>query len=292
MIGLCWEGGGAKGGFGAKFLYLLKKDLPNLKFNSLAGTSVGGINIIPLIADDFDLLMDVWENVKNDGRFIYKEFFSTKYNTEKFVKFVDELVKRKDLFEKIKNSDKTFLIFSKIEFGKLLIFTNKNLNLFDADIQLIENEEDLKFAILGTSAIPKIFPEVRYKGKVLLDGGVEHTFPIKYLIEVTSDRKFLGILHERVDNKFKPNMLKFFFSPFAYLVEKITYEITQKDLDGLKKIDENIFEYKDRKIFLIYPQNTIPSALNFSKKAIEKGFSEAETLYEKLKVKLIKFILS
>jgi len=290
MTGLCWEGGGSKGAFGVKFLYELKKDYPDLNFSSLAGTSVGGINIIPLIIDDFDLLMNIWENLKNDGRFIYKEFFNTKYNTEKFVKFVDEFIKNRNLLEKIKNTDNTFLIFSKIKDGKLLIFTNKNLSFSDAEIQLIDNEEDLKYAILGTSAIPKIFPEVNYNGKILIDGGIEHTFPIKYLIEATDEKKFLGILHEPLNRNYKPNPLKFIFSPFSYLVEKITFDITKKDLDGLIKIDKNIFEYKDRKIFLIYPENPLPSAMNFSKDAIESCFNEGERVYKNIKQKLINFL--
>ncbi|MGC8943474.1 MAG: patatin-like phospholipase family protein [Caldisericia bacterium] len=290
MAGLCWEGGGSKGAFGVKFLYELKKDYPDLSFSSLAGTSVGGINIVPLIIDDFELLMNFWLVVKEDKKFIYKRIFSTKYNIDKFLNFVDDLTKNKDFFKKIKDSQKTYLIFSKIENGEILIFTNKKLKFNDAKIEIIKTEEDLKYAILGTSAIPKIFPEVNYNGKILIDGGIEHTFPIKYLIEATDDKKFLGILHEPLNRKYKPNPLKFIFSPFSYLVEKITFDITKKDLDGLIKIDKNIFEYKDRKIFLIYPENPLPSAMNFSKKAIEDCFNEGEKVYKNLKQDLINFL--
>lgn len=293
MLGLCWEGGGAKGGFGVKFLYLLKKkDYPQLSFNSLAGVSVGGINIVPLIIDDFEFLMSLWKLVKRDGKFIYKKFLSREYDTKKFYKFVDDLTNRKDFFEKIKNSTKTFLIFSKIKDGELLIFTNKKLYFEDAEIVIIENQEDLKYAILGTSAIPVIFPEVKYKDWVLLDGGVEHTFPIKYLIKISEDRKFLGILHERPDREFIPNPIKAIFSPFAYLVDKITFGITRKDLEGLIKIDENIYEYQGRKIFLIYPTEPLCSAMDFSSKALEKNFEIAEKTYDKLKDKLLEFLKS
>ncbi|MCX8095704.1 MAG: patatin-like phospholipase family protein [Caldisericia bacterium] len=290
MIGLCWEGGGAKGGFGVKFLYLLKKDYKDLTFSSLAGVSVGGINIVPLIFDDFEFLMSLWKLVKRDGRFIYKKFLSREYDTTKFYKFVEILIKRKNFFEKIKNSEKTFLIFSKIKNGKLLIFTNKNLNFEDAEIIKIEKEEDLKYAILGTSAIPVIFPEVKYRDWILIDGGVEHTFPIKYLLKVSNENKILGILHESPERKFVSNPIKALFSPFAYLVDKITFGITQKDLEGLIKIDENIYEFEKRRIFLIYPEEPLPEALNFSSKAIEKTFLIAEKTYFKLKDKIIEFI--
>lgn len=292
MIGLCWEGGGAKGAFGVKFLYLLKKDYPSLSFNSLAGVSVGGINIIPLINDDFEFLMSLWKIVKRDGKFIYKKFNSKEYDTTKFYEFVDMLIKRKDFFEKIKNSEKTYLIFSKIKGGKLLIFTNKKLNLDDVDAEyvIIENPEDLKYAILGTSAIPIIFPEVKYKDWILLDGGVEHTFPLKYLIKVSKDEKFLGILHEKPDRIFIPNLFKAIFSPFAYLLDKITYEITKKDLEGLKKLENNIYEYNGRRIFLIYPLMPLPSAMNFSSKSIEESFYVAEKTYINLKDKILKFL--
>ncbi len=290
MVGLCWEGGGAKGGFGVKFLYLLKKEYPEISFNSLAGVSVGGINIIPLIVDDFEFLMTLWNLVKRDGKFIYKKFLSREYDTTKFYRFVDILTNRKDFFEKIKNSNRTYLIFSKIKDGKILIFTNKKLNFDDAEVVLIESQEDLKFAILGTSAIPVIFPEVKYKNWILLDGGVEHTFPIKYLIKVSEDKKFLGILHEKPDREFIPNPIKAIFSPFAYLVDKITFGITQKDLEGLIRIDENIYEYDERKIFLIYPTEPLCSAMDFSSKALDINFKIAEKTYNKLKDKLLEFI--
>lgn len=290
MVGLCWEGGGAKGGFGVKFLYLLKKEYPEISFNSLAGVSVGGINIVPLIVDDFEFLMTLWNLAKRDGKFIYKKFLSREYDTTKFYRFVDILTNRKDFFEKIKNSNKTYLIFSKIKDGKILIFTNKKLNFDDAEVILIENQEDLKFAILGTSAIPVIFPEVKYKNWILLDGGIEHTFPIKYLIKVSEDKKFLGILHEKPDREFIPNPIKAIFSPFAYLVDKITFGITQKDLEGLIRIDENIYEYEGRKIFLIYPTEPLCSAMDFSSKALDINFKIAEKTYNKLKNKLLEFI--
>ncbi|MDI6861529.1 MAG: patatin-like phospholipase family protein [Caldisericia bacterium] len=290
MLGLCWEGGGAKGAFGVKFLYLLKKDYTYLSFNSLAGVSVGGINIIPLIIDDFEFLMTLWKIVKRDGKFIYKKFLKREYETKKFYEFVDLLINRKDFFEKIKNSNKTYLIFSKIKDGKLLIFTNKKLNLYDSECVIIETPEDLKYAILGTSAIPVIFPEVKYKNWILLDGGVEHTFPIKYLMKVSKEEKFLGILHEKPERFFIPNPIKAIFSPFAYLVDKITFEITHKDLEGLNKLDENIYEYEGRKIFLIYPIAPLPSAMDFSSQSLEKSFTIAEKTYSKLKDKLLNFI--
>lgn len=126
----------------------------------------------------------------------------------------------------------------------------------------------------------------------MLDGGVEHTFPIKYLINVSDDKKFLGILHEKPDRKFIPNPIKAIFSPFAYLVDKITFGITQKDLEGLIKIDENIYEYEGRKIFLIYPIEPLFSAMDFSSKALETNFQIAEKTYYKLKDKLIEFLKS
>lgn len=289
MALLCWEGGGSKGAFGVKFLFELKNYYKELEFKAVSGSSVGGINIIPLSFGDFKYLYSMWIEIKKYGKFIYYEPLKLKYNIKNLNKFVDEIIKKENLFQKFIKTDSLILIVSVIKENGPLIFTNKDLFIKDIKFKKIENEEDLKYAILATSAIPKLFPEVNYKGMTLLDGGVKHTLPIDFLIECTKEDKILVIIHEPL-KKYKINPFYFLISPFNYLVEKFTLDLTYKEILKFETIDENIFKYKDRMIFLIYPENRLSLPLDFSSKAIEKNFIEGERVFDKLKDKLLNFL--
>lgn len=289
MVSLCWEGGGAKGAFGVKFLFELKNYYKELEFKALSGSSVGGINIIPLSFGGFEYLYSMWIEIKEYGNFIYYEPLKLKYNIKNLNKLIDEVIKEQDLFQKFMKSDSLTLIVSIIKDDGPLIFTNKDIFIKDAKFKKIENEEDLKYAIFGTSAIPKIFPEVKYNGMTLLDGGVKYTLPLNFLIESSKEDKILAIIHEPL-KKYKINPLYFLISPINYIVEKYTQNLTFKEIDKFENIDENIFRYRDRMIFLIYPEKRLPFALDFSSRAIEKNFIEAERVFDKIKDKLLDFL--
>jgi len=295
MLGLCWEGGGAKGAFGAKVLYELKKIYLELKFSELCGTSVGGINILFLVDDSFKVLNYLWEKIKDVDNFIFKEQ-GIRYNTYNFlintVKTIDSL----NLTEKIKNSESLFISVAVANDGKVVLFTNKDLeekeNVY---IKKIETDEDLIYAILGTSAIPKFFPEVRYKIKdknlTLLDGGVKYTFPIKFLIDYGKSKKIIGIIHEPYEKLLSLSKYLLKIYPFN-IVEKYTMSLTKKNLKLFKRVEDNIFVYEDYKLFLIYPLIDLPNAMDFNKNSIEESFRIAEETLSKIKDNLISFLKS
>jgi predicted patatin/cPLA2 family phospholipase len=293
MLGLCWEGGGAKGAFGAKILYELKKFYKELKFSELCGTSVGGINIFFLVDDSFKILNYLWEKIKDIDNFIFKEQ-GIRYNTYNFlintVKTIDSL----NLTEKIKNSESLFISVAVANDGKIVLFTNKDLEESKGVyIKKIETDEDLIYALLGTSAIPNFFPQVRYKIKdkilTLLDGGVKYTFPVKFLIDYGKSKKIVGIIHEPYEKLL--NITKYLIRIYPFnLVEKYTMSLTKKNLKMFKRVEKNIFIYEDYKLFLIYPLIDLPGALDFSRNSIEKSFEIAEETLLKIKDNLISFL--
>jgi predicted patatin/cPLA2 family phospholipase len=293
MLGLCWEGGGAKGAFGAKILYELKKFYKELKFSELCGTSVGGISIFFLVDDSFKILNYLWEKIKDIDNFIFKEQ-GIRYNTYNFlintVKTIDSL----NLTEKIKNSESLFISVAVANDGKIVLFTNKDLEEKEGVyIKKIETDEDLIYAILGTSAIPNFFPQVRYKIKdkilTLLDGGVKYTFPVKFLIDYGKSKKIVGIIHEPYEKLL--NITKYLIRIYPFnLVEKYTMSLTKKNLKMFKRVEKNIFIYEDYKLFLIYPLIDLPGALDFSRNSIEKSFEIAEETLLKIKDNLISFL--
>ncbi len=293
MVGLCWEGGGAKGAFGAKILYELKKIYKELKFSELCGTSVGGISIFFLVDDSFRILNSLWEKIKDIENFIFKEE-GIRYNTYNFlinlVKTIDSL----NLTEKIKKSESLFISVAVANDGKIVLFTNKDLDERNGVyIKKIETDEDLIYAILGTSAIPKFFPQVRYKIKdkilTLLDGGVKYTFPIKFLIDYGKSKKIVGIIHEPYEKLL--NITKYLIRIYPFnLVEKYTMSLTKKNLKMFKRVEKNIFIYEDYKLFLIYPLIDLPGAMDFSRNSIEKSFEIANETLLKIKDDLISFL--
>lgn len=295
MLGLCWEGGGAKGAFGVKILYELKKIYKELKFDELCGTSVGGISIFFLVDDSFRILHSLWEKIKDIDNFIFKEE-GIRYNTYNFlintIKTIDSL----NLTEKIKNSKSLFISVAVANNGKVVLFTNKDLEEKEGIyVKKIETDEDLIYAILGTSAIPKFFPEVRYKINdefiTLLDGGVKHTFPIKFLIDYGKSKKIIGIIHEPYEKLL--NLSKYLLRIYPFnIIEKYTMSLTKRNLKLFKRVEDNIFIYEDYKLFLIYPLIDLPNAMDFSRDSIEKSFEIAEETLNKIKDNLISFLKS
>lgn len=293
MLGLCWEGGGAKGAFGAKILYELNRVYPDLQFDELCGSSVGGISILFLVKDSFKVLNLIWEKIKDKENFIFKEQ-GLRYNTYNFLINTIQAINSLNLLDKIKNSDSLLISVAVSNKGKVVLFTNKDLKTkADIIIKKIETEEDLIYAILGTSAIPKFFPEVRFRldneTTTLLDGGVKHTFPIKFLIDFGKSKKIIGIIHEPYEKliSLPKHLIKIY--PFN-IVEKYVLTLTRKNLKLFKRVEDNIFVYNDYKLFLIYPFTDLPSAMDFSKDSIEKSFSIAKETFPKIKDSLISFI--
>lgn len=293
MLGLCWEGGGAKGAFGAKILYELNRVYTDLKFDELCGSSVGGISILFLVKDSFKVLYTLWEKIKNIENIIFKEQ-GIRYNTYNFLINTIQTINSLNLLDKIKNSDSLLISVAIAKNGKVVLFTNKDLKTKeDIIIKKIETEEDLIYAILGTSAIPKFFPEVRFKldneTTTLLDGGVKYTFPIKFLIDYGKCKKFIGIIHEPYEKLLSLSKCLLQIYPFN-LIEKFTFTLTKKNLKLFKRIEDNIFIYNDYKLFLIYPLKDLPSAMEFNKDSIEKSFFIAEETFSMIKDSLISFI--
>lgn len=293
MLGLCWEGGGAKGAFGVKILYELNKIYPDLKFDELCGSSVGGINILFLIKDSFKVLYMLWEKIKDIENFIFKEH-EIRYNTYNFLINTIQTIRSLNLTEKIKDSDSLLITVAVTDKGKVVLFTNKDLKQKESVlIKKIESDEDLIYAILGTSAIPKLFPEVRLKLNnevvTLLDGGVKYVFPIKFLIEYGKSKKIIGIIHEPYEKLLSISKYLFKIYPFN-IIEKFTLALTKKNLSLFKRTEDNIFVYNDYKLFLIYPFTELPSAMEFNKDSINKSFFIAEETFVKIKESLISFI--
>ena len=288
-FGLLWEGGGAKGGFGVGFLLKLKERLPELAFKISSGASVGGINILPVCIDDYELLKESWEEFKRH-KTLKLRLFPTIFDTGEMRKFFDYLIKEKNLFERLKETDNTCLILSVSKGKGPIVFTNKDLKGKSLRYYRIKSRKDLLIALLGTSSIPYFFPSVEFNGEILIDGGVYSPLPLEPLIEVSDVKKIIAIIHEPF-GKWKVSSSYSFFHPFNALIENFTRKLVKKELDRWNREETHIFKFRDREIFLVYPEKELSPVLDFSEKAINRNLKIGEETFEKIGEDVVKFLL-
>ena len=289
LFGLVWEGGGAKGGFGVGFLLKLKEKLPELTFKVLSGASVGGINILPVCINDYELLKESWEEFKNHKALKLK-LFPTIFDTGEMRKFFDYLIEEKNLFERLMESDNTCLILSVSKGKGPIVFTNKDLKGKSFRYYRIKSRKDLLIALLGTSSIPYFFPSVEFDGEILIDGGVYSPLPLEPLIEVSDTKKIIAIIHEPLE-KWKVSSSYSIFHPFNALIENFTRKLVKKELDKWSREKAYIFKFRDREIFLVYPGEELSPVLDFSKSAINRNLRIGEETFEKISKDVVKFLL-
>ncbi len=288
-FGLLWEGGGAKGAFGVGFLLKLKERLPELTFKILSGASVGGINILPVCIDDYELLKESWEEFKRH-KALKLRLFPTIFDTGEMRKFFHYLIEEKNLFERLMESDNTCLILSVSKRKGPIVFTNKDLSGSSFRYYKMKSREDLLIALLGTSSIPYFFPSVEFNGEILIDGGVYSPLPLEPLVEVSDVKKIVAIVHEPFGN-WKVSSTYSFLHPFNALIENVTRKLVKKEMDKWSREGTYIFKFRDREIFLVYPEEELSAVLDFSEKAINRNLRIGEETFEKIGKDVVKFLL-
>jgi predicted acylesterase/phospholipase RssA len=186
-IAIVMEGGGSKGAFSAGVAKALKEELgEKLKFGAAAGSSVGGLNIVMIMADEIKRLVEIWENLSKSKvcRFSLSSLAKQQgfYSTEPLRKFLEENLTEK-IFRKLKGK-RIFITGLNFQTNRLVIYDN-----FPNRLALIN-------ALMVTSAIPGIFESQRDdKGDLLVDGGLLYPLPFRILIE-RGYKKILAVIHE------------------------------------------------------------------------------------------------
>lgn len=177
------------------------------------------------------------------------------------------------------------IITSDYQSGKPFVFSNKNPEHQKTDI--------LTKAILGSLAVPTVFPPFKFKEHQLFDGGVLAQAPLTYAIKEFCDTIFV-ISNNRVDSVQTTKLYKTIYAigrRTATLVEWMTTKRTisrafetNADIDAYLRLKK---EVADRVIALAKNKDNEEAIRN----AVEKAFSESDiSIRSKLKVRL--YILS
>lgn len=268
-IGLVLSGGGARGAYQAGVIKALTE--LGLKFNLIAGTSVGALNAAFVAAGKVDKMVEIWENINL--------FQVLSFNPMTFIN--GSLLSNKPLEKLIRREINEESIQRIIDYSVKLMIISSNLKTEEAMIyQNFKNYGEIIDAVLASSAIPVAFPYLKiYEDKEknerlmqLIDGGIIDNFPLKKAIETGLCKTFFTISLYTPESKRPEDKEKYNNSLMGIAMRTLDTFYTSSYVREIKDVKEKI------------------ELANDLKKIINKNFSpfkslpkEIENLYSKNK---------
>ncbi|MFR3071979.1 MAG: patatin-like phospholipase family protein [Paeniclostridium sp.] len=182
-IGLCLAGGGAKGAFQAGVIYGLYEK--GIKFDAIAGTSIGAINGYYIYTENVNKLKEMWINIQKIGENDVKIVDNTVDNSLA----IDEL---RGLINNSSYSKPCYINYVEVKNSKLeekivdiseLSYEDTLLSIKYSSLLPFRPSKELKpFEQFGKDLIEGLYDG--YK----LDGGILNNVLIKPLIEAKMDK--------------------------------------------------------------------------------------------------------
>lgn len=202
MIGLALEGGGVRGSYQAGAYMAFKKC--GIKFDQVAGTSIGSFNAAMICAHKEKQLMDFWYNIDTPKIFglsqsFAKELNKRKLSTKLFSLSVNEIKKifknkgieldelRRELNEILSEDE---IRNSKMDFGLVTVKRNK---LKPKPIYKFKDEMEegkINEYITASCFLPVFKSEKLIDGNYYLDGGYYDVCPTEVLYERGCDKVY------------------------------------------------------------------------------------------------------
>ncbi|MFP4548946.1 MAG: patatin family protein [Fidelibacterota bacterium] len=257
--GLVLEGGGLRGVFTSGALrYLMENDI---YFPYVIGVSMGACNAANYISRQLGRNRKVNINFVNDPRYLsYKRLF---FNGELFgMDFIFNTIPNQLVpfdYETFYNSEQqNWTVATDIQTGEPLYYENKELG------------EDYLKILQASASLPFISRPVKYDGKILMDGGLSDSIPIKKSIEHGNTKNVViltrpGEYRKEVSNVYR--LAKFRYPKFKGLHQclKNRWKVYNETLDFLEKLE------KENKVFVLRPERNLE---------IKKAERNKQTLYD------------
>jgi len=228
--GLLLPGGGTKGAFQAGALKYVIKEM-HRQYDVVSGFSIGALNAIGVVQEDFDIVLDLWENAKSISDFFggnllfYKGLLSMKPLRK-------QIEQRMDI-EKLRNSPIDFY-FSMVDLQKGV---------------LVEKD---KFAsplldwLLASCCIPGIFEPIEIDGHQFVDGGVLATSPLAPLINAGVEE--IDVIATRpITNLKSADKPETIIETAQRCLELIQSEMVRLDIDHCRSINEIVGKWGNLK---------------------------------------------
>lgn len=192
MYGLVLAGGGARGAFQAGVIKALLDN--GYKFDGVAGTSIGALNGVMVVQEEFEKSIDLWQNMEFSRLFDLEDEYLDKILNKKIdkdsIKYLYQKLKeaisnhgidttkiRNLLYEYI---DEEKVMRSSTDFGIVTVSTSERraYEIFKEDIP----QGKLADYIMASANFPG-FKKVVIDNKSFIDGGIYDNLPINLLAE-------------------------------------------------------------------------------------------------------------
>ena len=186
------EGGGAKGAYEAGVWKAL--DEAGVKYNAVAGTSVGALNGAMMAAGELDTAICLWENVKFSQVFDADDAQMKKIydkdleglDVKGLLRDVVEIVKDGGLdIEPLRKMMETYINEEKIRNSDVDFFfvTYSLTDMEEVELSAKKLEEGKVIDMLLASAYVPVFRRKKLDGKDYVDGSVKNIVPIDSLLK-------------------------------------------------------------------------------------------------------------
>ena len=186
------EGGGAKGAYEAGVWKAL--DEAGVRYNAVAGTSVGALNGAMMAAGELDTAIGLWENVKFSQVFDADDAQMKKIydkdldglDVKGILRDVVGIVRDGGLdIEPLQQMMKTYINEEKIRNSEVEFFfvTYSLTDMEEVELSAKELEEGKLIDMLLASASVPVFRRKKLDGKDYVDGSVQNIVPIDSLLK-------------------------------------------------------------------------------------------------------------
>lgn len=227
---LVLSGGGSKGAYEAGCIKALHE--LNETFDIVTGTSIGALNGLLYVQQDFDEIESLWKNMKmsdvmkepidlsidgllNQSNLIWPFFKS--YINEKGA----DITPLKQLVASLFNKQK--FQQSKIDYGIVTVQYPK-LKPLEITKKDMKNEDAYHYALASASCFPA-FPVYKYKGKEYIDGGYYDNTPISLALELGADEVVVIELSPDITHSYffnRPNIT--YIRPYSSLGKFLDFD--------------------------------------------------------------------
>jgi len=240
MKSLVLSGGGSFGSFEAGVLYAI---FYKVHFDKIYGTSVGALNSV-LMAQAYldgkpDILRNTWINIiKKDNDVYNKKIIRLiigrpPYDFSPLRNFFKNNIDIKSI---LKMDKKINLTATDLISGLPITFSNQN-GL---------TEEEFIDAAIGSASVPPLFPPVKLKKFVLVDGGIRDNVPLANVIDNKEKDSILVILCRDEKMEEKPDKYNGVLKISERSIDIMVNEITKNDISMILNIN-NLLEKIEEK---------------------------------------------
>ena len=266
MLAIVLSGGGAKGAYEMGVWKALRR--LRIKYQIITGTSIGALNGMLMVQNDFYKCLRMWKNINYD--MIYDNFGNVKTTQEMYLAYLNKIIdggidtkKIENLIEENYRPNKIYK--SKIQFG-VVAYSLKSRKVIYATKKNTRPDKLKKYILASATCFP-VFKPTKIGTDTLIDGGYYDNLPINLAIDlgateiIAVDLGSIGF-RKRVRNKgikityIEPNNKLDSFLMFDSNVTKRMINLGYNDtMKVFKRLEGNLYTFKKGSINNLYYKN-------------------------------------